>query len=269
MVDVIIVNYNQPQELRACVESVWQQSHVNSIRVRNTGKPMVLADVITANGENVGYGAACNEQARQCRANYLLFLNADIVLPADGLACALAQMKTHQDAGLCGIAMHGQAVSMHFPTPLQLMARSVSGRRGYARRTQDTSGYTDWVLGAFLLVRRTAFEAVGGFDEGFFLYFEEVDLAMRMAAAGWRCLYCADAKALHLAGKSAAKPFSIAQYAKSRIRYAKKYFSPAETTMLKAVIALAEPWARLVQGAVAGARPLRHHALAPWKGIKS
>jgi len=262
MVDVIIVNYNQPRELAECAASVQRQQYVRSLRVRNTGQPAALPGILCENGANVGYGAACNEQARKGTGKYLLFLNADVVLSPDALVQTAAMMERCPWAGLCGIAMEGQAVRMKFPTCAQLMARSVSRRRSYAHAEQSASGAADWVLGAFLLVRREAFEAVGGFDESFFLYFEEVDLARRMASAGWNCLYCADTAIQHRQGSSAPKPFSVEQYARSRLRYAKKHFALPSVMLLRLVMVTAEPWARLVQtGSV-------RCALAPLRGLK-
>ena len=191
LVDVIIINYNQERELLRCVESVKGSAGVelSSIRVRNTGKHCAAPGALVTDGKNIGYGAACNEQARQCRGEYLLFLNADIILPENALSLTLSMLQADPKAGLCGLKMAGQASRMRFPTPWQLAGRSLGLGRGYAAQNQCRSGKADWVLGAYLLVKRTAFEAVGGFDPGFFLYFEEVDLSLRLKKAGFHCLY--------------------------------------------------------------------------------
>ncbi|MPN47349.1 hypothetical protein SDC9_194951 [bioreactor metagenome] len=92
--------------------------------------------------------------------------------------------------------------------------------------TDETSGVCDCVLGAFMLVRRSVFEALGGFDERFFLYFEEVDLALRAHKLGYKCFYLNEACALHTGGATTKALPRLRTYhsLRSRFLYALKHF---------------------------------------------
>jgi N-acetylglucosaminyl-diphospho-decaprenol L-rhamnosyltransferase len=168
---------------------------------------------------NLGFAAANNLAAGQARGRLLLLLNPD-ALPEPGcLARGLALMDQHPDVGLAGarlLAEDGrpQPSARMFPTLAQeaivlsgLAARFPRSRwlgrldRTWADPAQPAA--VDWVPGAFALVRHPLFRQLGGFDERYFLYYEEVDLCRRIGAAGGRVHYWPELRVRHVGGASA------------------------------------------------------------------
>ena len=191
---------------------------------------------------NRGYGAACNRGARESHGPYLLFLNSDaVVLP--GAVAALAD-ALDRDSGLAAVGPRLrnpdgslQKSIRRLPTPWRIFCESaglafLSGGRsafeGHTATRQDhaRAREVEALMGAALLVRRTAFEEVGGFDEAFFLYAEETDLMARWRARGWRLFYEPAAEVVHAGGRSAGDRL-FGQLHASLARYTRKHHGRA------------------------------------------
>ena len=279
MVDIIIINHGEDNMLEKCLESIFNAADaaklISSVTVRNSCgaySPSFKINVI--NGKNIGYGAACNECAKRGTEPYILFLNPDVIMQKNALTAALDCIEFNPNIGILGIELayedgSTQASKMTFPTAKDLTRRASGGKRGYATSDQSITGEADWVLGAVILVRRSAFEAVGGFDESFFLYFEEVDLAKRMLKASWRCFYCAEAKAVHICGGAGGvSPFCAMQMARSRLIYSARYFTEQEFKCIYHRTIYAEPFLRFVKALLTGYNPISAYT-APLRGARS
>lgn len=275
--DIIIVNWNGGVLLRDCLDSMTATTGVNCGRVivvdnastdgsADQLEQSPLKPIVLRNAENRGFAAACNQGAQGSTADLLLFLNPDTKLFADSLALPLAEMARPEQArvGLLGIQLldaDGVVARScaRFPTPGQLVARSCGLDRLLPRwflphfmtewdhrSTRDV----DQPIGAFLLIRRPLFEQLGGFDERFFVYFEDLDLALRARQLGWRALYLATARALHVGGGTTAgiRATRLFYIWRSRIQFAFKHFSPFSAAMVSAATLLVEPLVRLSWG---------------------
>jgi GT2 family glycosyltransferase len=171
------------------------------------------------NDGNPGFGRACNQGAALSSGEYLLFLNPDTIVPEDCLRRCLDHLSAHPSAGALGVRMHdGSGVYLReskrsYPSPstafLKLSGLSTlfPGSRWIARydlghRDAFANCRADVLAGAFMLVRREAFLATGGFDERFFMYGEDIDLSWRLRQAGFENLYFAEAAILHFKGES-------------------------------------------------------------------
>lgn len=123
-------------------------------------------------------------------------------------------------------------------------------RTAHAMRDWDHAGSraVDQVIGAFFLIRRAVFDELGGFDERFFVYFEEVDLALRARRAGWRSMFFGDAQAFHKGGGTSdqVKGQRLFFSLRSRLRYGAKHFGPTSHFALVVVTWLVEPVARVL-----------------------
>jgi GT2 family glycosyltransferase len=177
------------------------------------------AEVIAA-PRNGGFAYGNNraiERARELDPEHaaIVFLNPDTVVRAGALRALLSHLESHADAGIVGATIedeHGvrQRSAHPFPSPLtELVAGSqlgvaarVLGVGALAEATQGRSHACDWVSGAGFVVRRQVFERIGLLDEGYFLYFEEVDFCRRARRAGWTCWTVADARIVHREGSS-------------------------------------------------------------------
>ena len=228
---IIIVNWNTGKLLRECLKSIrtadpagFQVTEVvvvdnassddSAQGLEEIGIPLRLI----RNPVNRGFAAACNQAARQSAADYLLFLNPDTRLTHNSLSVPLAflEQPANQDVGIVGIKLldnGGQVFRScaRFLTP-GMIIRKMFGVERLFRPGLPSHFMTEWdhndtrevdhVTGAFFLVRRTLFERLGGFDERFFVYLEDLDFSLRAKHAGWKSIYLADAAAYHVGGAS-------------------------------------------------------------------
>lgn len=191
LVSLIIVNYNSGPLLARCCESLQQtdyapfeliiidnDSHDNSM----AQLPSSLDIRVIRNNENRGFGRACNQGAALAGGEFLVFLNPDVTITPHWLAILIEHMREQPEAAIiCPTTL--------FPGDLPLSAEQPVER-------------TAAVPGAAMLVRRTAWEALGGFDETIFLYWEDTDLCWRAWLAGWQVLADLHAQVYHQRGGS-------------------------------------------------------------------
>src|SRR5918995_1202678 len=222
----IVVAYKTPGELAAAVASLQAQSvPPDEIIVIDNGAadgaPLHGTSEwhgvrIEATPANVGYGAGCNFGARTAAGDELLVLNADVVLSAGAVAAMRARLASDRRIGVVGprILSGGeiQLSARAFPsfrtgllgrrsrlTRLLIRARRLPAE---FRHTYGSGGAVDWVSGACMLVRREAFDAVGGFDDRYWMYWEDADLCRRLVDRGWRIFYQPGALVHHSTGAS-------------------------------------------------------------------
>jgi GT2 family glycosyltransferase len=222
-----VVSYNTRELLRACLDSVLRESPSEVVVVDNSSSDgsgeMVKTDFpfadLIQNGANLGYGAAANQAVAHCSADYVLLLNSDTILRPGSLREMSSYLRQNPRVALVGpriVNLDGtlQRSCFPYPTPfdvlldlsnLSLLIRHIPVLQEVYLRTwsHDCARPVPWVLGAALAIRREAFEAVGGCDESFFLYYEEVDLCYRLARSGWEVHYAPVGDIIHVGGASA------------------------------------------------------------------
>jgi GT2 family glycosyltransferase len=194
--------------------------------------------------ENPGYGSALNEGVRLTSGDYLLLMNAD-AWPAPGAVEELAAFaETHPTAGVVGPRLLNSDGSLQpsvrgFPT-LWRLATEYFFLRWLAPRSRLLNAFygagfahdavhdAEFLVGAALLVRRTAFEEVGGFDPSFFMFNEEVDLCYRLHRRGWRVVFFPGAEFVHMGGASTRLDWSrmYREQLRSHIRFLEKHYGP-------------------------------------------
>jgi N-acetylglucosaminyl-diphospho-decaprenol L-rhamnosyltransferase len=201
--------------------------------------------VILRNERRLLYTANLNRVLRASQARYALLLNTDMLFdPAEqNLKKMTAFMDQHPECGISGCRLYHPDGRFAYPARrFQTLTSIVARRLGlgrYMRRTLDHYLYRDhaaedtfecdWLSGCFLMVRRAAFEDVGSLDERFVKYFEDVDLCLRMAKAGWKVMYHGGTYALHLEQRASRKIFSGDAYRhlRSYVRWLWKWgFTP-------------------------------------------
>jgi N-acetylglucosaminyl-diphospho-decaprenol L-rhamnosyltransferase len=272
--DIVIVNWNTGRQLSSCIESITLADRgsvvLNRIvivdnastdrSVENISKPSLCLHLIR-NDENRGFARACNQGAEGSAADFLLFLNPDTVLTADSLRRPLEFMQSSENTnvGIAGIQLvdsRGKvsASCSRFPTARRLLAEIFgidhifpSAGQKMADWNHSESRAVDQIMGAFFLVRRNLFEILSGFDERFFVYFEEVDFSFRARAHGFSSYYLADCKAFHKGGGSSeqVKAKRLFYSLRSRILYGYKHFGVLSGTAVLLATLLFEPFTRL------------------------
>ncbi|WP_426592736.1 glycosyltransferase family 2 protein [Cellulomonas sp. McL0617] len=192
-------------------------------------------------GANLGYGGGANAGADGCEAPWILVANSDLEWEPGALDVLVASADADARTGSAGPALLNPDGTVY---PSARALPSLAQGAGHAlfvriwpgnpwtrqyRAEQESAGRqraAGWLSGACLLVRRTAFEAVGGFDDGYFMFFEDVDLGERLGRAGWTNLYVPQARVTHVGGTSwRAKPARmISAHHTSAARYvARRY----------------------------------------------
>jgi N-acetylglucosaminyl-diphospho-decaprenol L-rhamnosyltransferase len=222
-VDAVVVNYNAGSALLDCVHSLRAEGVESIVVVDNDSSDGSLdtlagadADVrIVRTGVNLGYGRAVNRGAACCDRPYLLILNPDVVVEpgtVKSLVAALERDLTLAAVGPRVEETNGQLYpsARRFPDLAVAAGHAFLGfvapdnrfSRAYKLADFDhsRSGVVDWISGSCLLARRTAFEAVSGFDEAYFMYAEDVDLCWRWGRAGWRVGYEPAGRVVHIGG---------------------------------------------------------------------
>lgn len=195
--DAVIVTHNSARDLEGLVGSPTMHAAFDRLIVvdnASTDESIAMARAAGAHvverGVNDAFGAAANEGARMTRGSAFCLLNPDIRFDRTHDVRRLARHLTEPNIGAVAPALvlpDGtlQDASRDIPTPMELIERRL--RKSTAgSRTSDGAEDVPWAVGACLVLRREAFDAVGGFDEAYRLYFEDVDLCVRLREAGWR-----------------------------------------------------------------------------------
>lgn len=175
-------------------------------------------------GENLGFGAANNRAAAAARGDQLLLLNSD-AWPLPGALTRLgAALDRAPRLALAAPLLRypDGAPQFHWAPATGVVGEALQKLRNPFERwswIHRLRGPGGWFTAAGALVRRAAFEAVGGFDEGFFLYFEDVDLCVRLRAAGWRLRTVPEATVIHLKGGSQSAEVESLDFRRSQLRF--------------------------------------------------
>jgi N-acetylglucosaminyl-diphospho-decaprenol L-rhamnosyltransferase len=260
MVDVVTVSYNSAATLRDCVVPLSDLDDVAVTVVDNRSTDGSLATVEGLPGvrgvlsdRNGGFGYGCNRGAEGGSNPYILFLNPDARIGAAGVRRLVAELQAHPGAAIVGPKLL-EADGEQVPSMRRFQRAGSSWaqalflhrliRAPWANEiVGDPAAYAvpaspEWLSGACMLVRREVFEALGGFDEGFFLYCDDMDLCTRARAAGHDVRFTPDVEVHHAGGQSAPRTSLYPVLAASRRRYAAKHASRASALSQHAALAV-------------------------------
>ena len=267
-IETIIVNYNAGNTLQKCVQALLDSNQKTSITVIDNDSSDhsaenlrdVYADQevikIVFNASNPGFGPAVNLAARRSNAEWILILNPDCILEVDTLGKLKNALVSDQKAGLVGPAVRDdqgkiQRASMRrFPDPWKsLMTTTGLWRLGKwfptfhgvevdTQHPTDEPLVCDAVSGACMMLRRSAFEAVGLMDEQYTMHCEDLDLMYRLKQQGWHCLYVPQASSVHQQGLSSKSRPTWVHYQKHRgmARFFKKFQAGSTVLPLRLLV---------------------------------
>jgi GT2 family glycosyltransferase len=229
-VSVVIVTYNSTAHIGDCLSSLYESSApwIAEFIVVDNASPDGTADYVRkhfpqmtliANDKNVGFGSAVNLGAKDAHSEYLLIVNPDTVSRTGSVEELVLFLDNRPKAATCGpMIVDRDGVFQHscrrgFPTPLNSLGYLTGLDRllpwsrslgGYYRRDVgiDLEMETDSLAGCYMLVRRDQFEHVGGFDEDYFLFGEDIDLCWKFKHSGSEVWYIPSACVEHWKGAS-------------------------------------------------------------------
>jgi len=261
-VAVAIVNYNTRDLLERCIQSILSERPATIVVIDNASPDGSAAFVrrrfpdvqVVANENNVGYGAALNQALEHTTAPLVLVLNADTELEPGCIATLAASCLEAPRAAIIAPAIvnrRGDHEVSAFPfpgtlgwllenDPLAPIVRLIPplARRSVSLRPIASPRTVPWVMGCAMLLRRECMQQVRGFDEDFFMYFEEVDLCRRVTDAGWEVFFDPRAVVMHVGGASTGQQRTVMtiQHFESTMRYYHRYFSGARLALWVAAL---------------------------------
>lgn len=259
-VDVVVVSYNSENHLRAAVEPLAALPDVRVIVVDNASADRSLECVtdlrITPIPQptNRGFAYGCNVGWRAGDAPFVLLLNPDAELEEASLRRLIATLEVNNRVGAAGPKIVEADGSLDFSQRRFPRLRSTYAQALLAHRILPRAAWTDelvrdpeayerpgspdWLSGACLLVRRDALERLGGLDEGFFLYCEDLDLCRRLRDDDYDVRFVPEAVCVHVGGASAPRAALLPVLAASRVRYAWKHSSAPQALLEQGGVAL-------------------------------
>lgn len=275
MLSILIVNWNVSDLLRDCLRSIERgrgdlavevivvdsASQDGSVDMVATEFPWVT---LLPQTENVGFPRGNNIALAQARGDYLLLLNPDTVVLDDALAEMVAYLRAHPDVGAVGPQLLNpdgsvQSSRRRFPTLatgffestwLEGLAPAVLRRYYALDLPDDATAEVEWLTGACIMVPRAVYERVGGLDEAYFMYSEELDWCRRIVAAGWRVVYHPAARVVHHVGKSSEQAVTARHinFQRAKLRYFRKYHGRAAAGVLRLFLLANYAWQWALEG---------------------
>ncbi len=246
---------------------------------------------LIANDDNRGFTGGNNQGLAASRSRYVLLLNPDAEVVGDAVRTMVAYLEQHPAVGALGPELrYGdgtlQSSRRRFPTLAMAMFESTplswhwpTRYNPWARRfhmadcqAPKEGQPVDWVVGAALLIRREVLDAVGAFDEGYFMYSEELDWCRRAAGAGWATVYLPAAVVIHHEGRSSEQAPAVRhiRFQTSKVRYFRKFNGAIPATLLRLGIlsTCAVEWLlEALKWLAASKRPLRRSRMAAYKEL--
>ena len=261
-IDAVIVSYRSAETLRGCVEPLARIPHVRVTVVDNASPDEsveTIADLpveIVRSGRNGGFSYGCNLGAARGTAPFLLFLNPDARIDAGALEVLASVLRTDPATAVVGPRILDDDGELAWSQRRFPRHRSTYGQALFAHRlwpraawsdelirntaVYDVPGTPEWLSGACMLVRRTAFEQLGGFDERFFLYCEDTDICRRVWDAGQTVRFEPSARVWHVGGASSGVGETQPIAARSRVLYARKHMGRSSAHVEAVGVALGE-----------------------------
>lgn len=276
-IDVVVVNWNSGSQVRECIESIGREleSGLVTLTVVDNGSTdgsdaalETMGARVIRTGSNLGFARACNLGAIEGHSPYILFLNPDAVVYPGSLEYIVSYMDAaeHSRVAVCGVQLEEESGRIarsctRFPTTFSFIAHALGVTRvfpslGYfmTEWPHDNDRSIDHIIGAFYFIRREVFDSLGGFDERFFVYLEDLDLSRRVKNLGYSIEFLSGVQAFHKGGGTSdqVKAKRLFYSLRSRILYSFKHLGKLSGFSITIVTLFFEPCLRLAVAAVKG-----------------
>ncbi len=261
---IVIVSWNVADLLAACLDSIFAaagslQLEVIVVDSGSTDQTAALLRarfprvILLAQAENIGFTRANNLGLAQAQGRSLLLLNPDTEIIGEALERMVAYLDTNPTVGIVGPYTHNsdgsyQSTRRRFPTLMtaffestwlqSLASKHLIDRYYVNDAPPDQTLDVDWVQGSALMARCEVYMQIGGLDEGYVMYSEELDWCKRARDAGWRVVFLADAEITHHGGKSSDQVIARRHilFQQSKLRYFRKTYGAPAAQLLRAVL---------------------------------
>lgn len=264
----IYVYHNTPNEIKKSIETLihsLKKIRYEIIIIDNASFDKVPAELnnlahvkIINNGKNCGYGKGLNQGVKIAQGKYLLLLNPDIEFDINSISNLLNKLKSNSKVGAIGpqlISEKGETLQSISGIPSLLQSLFVfsfidkiwpsnpfSKKYHNLNLDRSTEQDVDVVSGACIMIKKALYDKVGGFDESFFMYFEEVDFCCRVKNAGYKILYLPQAKVMHLVGRSTQnKEWIEKTFEQSRFNFFAKYHGLMPAIIIESILRIIKP----------------------------
>jgi GT2 family glycosyltransferase len=249
---IIIVNWNTKEMLKNCINSIFAES--NGIKKKiivvdnassDSSVEMIRSQFpevhLIESGGNIGFGKANNLAIQLIKSPYVLFINPDTVVKNNSIKMMLNYLKTHKEVGCVGCkTVDRDGVVQELPlqklrSPMRKFVEMIIMgnitkkilRKVFSFHDPNKSGYVNLLYGACIMAHSEIIKKIGGFDERFFMYCEDVDLCKNITDNGWKVYYISDVEIIHFCGGASTnskKPFSILMMCESIMKMMEKYY---------------------------------------------
>ncbi len=266
---IIIVNYNGKQHLENCLASIYEKTKGIKYEIFVSDNGSIDGSVnfltkeypdvhIIENKENLGFSKANNLAMRKSRGRYIAILNNDTILVNNALGLLVRFMDIHPDTGASGPKVLNKNMTLQpqcrrgFPTPLVAISRLAGLHKIFPRNkifghyfltyiNLEETHTVDSLSGACMVVRGETIKRVGGLDEDYFFYGEDLDWCYRIKEGGWNIYYYPEAQIIHLKGQSSKKILSsklIYYMQNSYLIFYKKHYERKYPKFINAIVYL-------------------------------
>ena len=275
LLNIVIVNWNTGIYLKKCIESILKfekrddilitivdnNSSDNSLKITNYSDERIR---IIKLKKNYGFAKACNIGANNIKSKYILFLNPDTKLLNNCISKSLDYMENMKDKKISILGIknvtkdgHTKKTCCYFPNFLRMLCFIFGLNNIYPSYTSNfminfshqQNKIVDQVIGSYFLIKSESFLKLKGFDERFFVYFEELDLSYRAFLKGEKSFFLSDEKIFHLGGGSSSKVKAkrTYYYLRSKVLYINKHFPYTKSIILINLVLFIEPINRLIK----------------------
>ena len=279
---IIVISFKTREVTVNCLNSVIKHTHgldYEIIVVDNASQDDSLKHLrelarrhsqikIIDAGANLGFGKANNLAAQKAQGEYLLFLNSDTLVFDNAIKISLDNLKKHPEIGVysCRLLNADKTVQPsggYFPTLGNVFAwqffiddlpfignliKSFHPQIGSYRKDKQM----DWITGAFMLMPKSLYDQIGGFDERIFMYTEEMELCYRLRQLGYKTLYQASPSIIHLGGASGGSVFALTSEVKYIIYFWQKHKPSWQLPLLKFFLFIGSLLRLLIFGIIKG-----------------
>lgn len=276
ILSICILNYNTKDLILQCLSSLFGQydkqinkKELEIIVVDNNStdgsiesiKKKFPKVILFENKENAGFSKGQNIAAKIAKGSYLFFLNSDTYVKDDHLLAMILYLESNKNVGVLGAKLYSPDGSQQlsvgkFYTFFNFLIMLISGERvGFLRSSPKKIIEVDWVMGAALMIKKRLFDVIGGFDEHFFMYIEDMELCYRVRKKGYMIMFYPDIKIVHEERGSSNRSFAVISIYEGLLYFYKKHKNYIQYKLVKIAFAIKACFAVTI-GVIVGNRYL-------------